>query len=626
MHLASGFSLKVGARAGAWCASLLGAVLASVTPVTAQPARPAPLLTAADLRPSTSLDGTWNYSIDPYRDGAGGTGHRRYDDVDVAAVTAANPTALYEYDLDHAPVATLPSSWLTHDPTMRHYEGLVWYQRRFAAAPTPGARQFLRFGAVNYSADVYLNGKKLGHHDGGFTPFAFEVTGLVRKGDNRLVVGADSVRTVASVPTLVTDWDNYGGITRSVTLIETPATYVDDAWVRLGRDGRIAIDIRLDGAGAAGQAVRFAVPSLGLKLAGRTDGTGHWTATIAAPRALHRWSPETPTLYDVTVDAGTDHWRDRIGFRTIEVRGAQILLNGKPIFLRGICMHEEELGPDPTRAITPDAARALLTEIKTGLHGNFVRLAHYPHGEVTTRMADELGLLVWSEVPVYWQIAWDNPETLGHARAMLAENILRDRNRAAIILWSVGNEAPISDARNAFLGTLADDVRRLDPERLVTAALLHGRQERNGHPLMVIGDPLVAKLDVMAINTYNGWYTGDALAEVPNIAWQVPTDKPLIFSEFGADSLAGFHDTATRRKFSEEFQADYYRQTLAMVAKVPNLVGLSPWILKDFRSPRRQHPVYQQGWNRKGLISETGQRKLAFDVLAAWYAERAKAP
>jgi beta-glucuronidase len=143
---------------------------------------------------------------------------------------------------------------------------------------------------------------------------------------------------------------------------------------------------------------------------------------------------------------------------------------------------------------------------------------------------------------------------------------------------------------------------------------------------MVMGDPLVAKLDVMAINTYNGWYTGDALADVPNIAWQVPTDKPLIFSEFGADALAGFHDTATRRKFSEEFQADYYRQTLAMVAKVPNLVGLSPWILKDFRSPRRQHPVYQQGWNRKGLISETGQRKQAFDVLAAWYAERAKAP
>ncbi|MEO9131162.1 MAG: glycoside hydrolase family 2 TIM barrel-domain containing protein, partial [Sphingomonas sp.] len=518
-------------EAVAFCAALVSAVLVSTMPAAAEPARPAPLLTAADLRPSTSLDGVWNYSIDPYRDGNGGfhggsagTGHRRYDDVDVAGVTAADPTALYEYDLDHSPVATLPSSWLTHDPTMRHYEGLVWYQRRFAAAPTACSRQFLRFGAVNYSADVYLNGKKIGHHEGGFTPFAFEVTGLVRKGDNRLVVGADSQRSQASVPPLVTDWESYGGITRSVTLIETPATYVDDAWVRLQRDGRIAIDVTLDGAGAAGQAVRFAIPSLGLSLAGQTDSAGHWTATIAAPRALHRWSPDSPALYDVTVEAGADHWRDRIGFRTVEVRGARILLNGEPIFLRGINMHEEELGADPTRNMTPAAARALLTEIKTGLHGNFVRLAHYPHSEVTTRMADELGLLVWSEIPVYWLIAWDNPETLARARAMIAENILRDRNRAAIILWSVGNETPIGDARNAFLGTLADDVHRLDPDRLVTAALLTGRKDQDGHPVMLMNDPLVAKLDVMAINTYNGWYTDDALADLPEIAWQVPTD------------------------------------------------------------------------------------------------------
>jgi beta-glucuronidase len=328
-------------------------------------------------------------------------------------------------------------------------------------------------------------------------------------------------------------------------------------------------------------------------------------------------------LYDVAVETGADRWRDRIGFRTVEVRGAQILLNGRPIFLRGISVHEEEIGAEPTRAITPAAARALLTEAKMGLHANFVRLAHYPHGEVTTRMADELGLLVWSEVPVYWRIAWDNPDTLGRARAMLAENILRDRNRAAIILWSVANETPVSGARNAFLGTLVADVRRLDPDRLVTAALLTERREQNGHPVMAMADPLVARLDVMAINTYNGWYSDDRLVDLPAIGWDTPTDKPLIFSELGTDALAGFHDPATERKFSEEFQADYYRQTLAMAAKIPNLVGMSPWILKDFRSPRRQHPQYQMGWNRKGLMSETGQHKQAFDVLAKWYSDRA---
>jgi beta-glucuronidase len=310
---------------------------------------------------------------------------------------------------------------------------------------------------------------------------------------------------------------------------------------------------------------------------------------------------------------------DRIGFRTVEVRGTQILLNGKPIFLRGISMHEEELGNNPVRAITPAAARALLSEVKTGLNGNFVRLAHYPHSEVMTRMADELGLLVWSEVPVYWRVNWDNPATLMAARAQLREEILRDRNRAAIILWSVANETPVGDARNAFLRTLIGDVRALDDSRLVTAALLSGRKGN----VQTIDDPLVNDLDVMAVNTYNGWYTPDALADVPNLEWRSPVDKPLIFSEFGADALAGYHDAAAApHKYSEEYQAEYYRQTLAMAAKVPFLAGMSPWILKDFRSPRRQHPVFQQGWNRKGLISETGMRKAAFFVLAAEYARR----
>jgi beta-glucuronidase len=130
---------------------------------------------------------------------------------------------------------------------------------------------------------------------------------------------------------------------------------------------------------------------------------------------------------------------------------------------------------------------------------------------------------------------------------------------------------------------------------------------------------------VLAINTYNGWYTADRLEDVPEIRWSVPSDKPLLFSELGADAKAGFHDPATLRKSSEEFQAEYYRRTLAMARKIPTLTGMSPWILKDFRSPRRLHPVFEGGWNRKGLISETGEKKQAFDVLAQFYAEHAAA-
>ncbi|HEX8936961.1 MAG TPA: glycoside hydrolase family 2 TIM barrel-domain containing protein [Sphingomicrobium sp.] len=586
--------------------------------------RSEPVLASADMRDGIDLDGPWNWSIDPYREGLAGfhggeagPGHRRYEEVDTTAAMRADPRALYEYDMDRSPVVHLPQSFVTHSPDMRRYNGLVWYQRRVTIHAQAGRRAFLRFGAVDYHAYVYVNGKFVGEHRGGFTPFAFEVTNLLRDGENRVTVGADSERTAADVPPVVTDWENYGGITRPVTLIQLPSTYVDDAWIRLTRDGRIAATVKLDGAGAANRELRLKIPVLGLTMAGRTAADGTWTGSKRAPPGLRRWSPDNPTLYDVRVEAGDDVWKDRVGFRTIEVRGQDILLNGRPIFLRGVNIHAEEFGADPTRAITPAAARALLLEAKNGLHANFARLAHYPHPESMVRAADELGLLLWSEIPVYWQVDFANPKTLETARQMQRESILRDRNRASIILWSVGNETPTNDARNAFLRALVANARSLDDSRLVTAALLSGRKG----DVQTIDDPLGADLDVLSVNSYNGWYTSDPLAHIPSIAWHSSFAKPLIFSEFGADALAGYHDDpANPHKFSEEFQAEYYRQTLAMAAKVPFLRGLTPWILKDFRSPRRQHPIYQQGWNRKGLVSETGTRKAAFKVLADYYA------
>ncbi|WP_058716065.1 glycoside hydrolase family 2 protein [Sphingomonas sanguinis] len=606
--------------------ALYGGPLAAQAVTPGAPPSPGPVLASADLRDGTDLSGPWHYSIDPFRSGISGfhggmpdAGQQRWRDVDIRAAMAKDSRVLYEFDLAHSPLTSLPSSWLTQAPELRHYDGLMWYQRTFAAPGARKGRYFLRFGAANYATIVYLNGKQVGRHEGGFTPFAFDVTGLLRDGQNQITVGVDSQATEATVPPPVTDWENYGGITRPVRLISTPDTYVDDAWVRLTRDGKMAVDVHLDGPEAANRAVRLRIAELGLDRAGTTDAQGNWRATMAAPRALIRWSPDRPKLYDVAIASGEDQWRDRIGFRTIERRGADILLNGKPIFLRGISMHEEELGVDPTRAMTPAASRALLSEIKDGLHGNFVRLAHYPHSDVTVRLADELGLIVWSEVPVYWRVAWSNPDTLNRARTMLAENILRDRNRASIAIWSVANETPVTDARNIFLRTLVGDVRRLDDTRLVSAALLVERDESADHPVMTLADPLAEVLDVMAINTYNGWYSQDRLADLARSEWRVPADKPLIFSEFGADARAGFHDLANKQKFSEEYQADYYRATLNMADSVPTLRGMSPWILKDFRSPRRQNPDFQQGWNRKGLISETGQRKEAFGVLSDYY-------
>jgi beta-glucuronidase len=341
-----------------------------------------------------------------------------------------------------------------------------------------------------------------------------------------------------------------------------------------------------------------------------TDRAGRAAFDLAATPSL--WSPESPRLYDVVIRAGDDRVQDRVGFRTVGTSAHDILLNGRPIFLRGIALHEEALGRGG-RATSRADAEALLGLAKQ-LGCNFVRLAHYPHNEEMTRAADRLGLLVWSELPVYWTIAWSNPATLATARAQLAEELARDRNRAAVILWSVGNETPVSDARNRFLRVLVDDVRAADDTRLVTAALEHRAVDARTH---IIDDPLGGALDVLGLNEYVGWYDG-LPAKCDTLVWRSAHDKPIVVSEFGADAKAGLHGDALTR-FSEEYQADVYRRQLAMLKRIPNLRGLSPWILVDFRSPRRPLPGVQDGWNRKGLVSNDGTKKQAFDVLRDAY-------
>ena len=538
---------------------------------------------------------------------------------------------LVEYDWEVAPTLAVPGDWNSQDSTFLWYEGLAWYRRRLPALPPapPGERHFLYFEGANYLTHVYLDGEKLAVHEGGFTPFAVEVTGRAREGSS-LVVGVSNRRRAGTVPGSDADWWNYGGLTRPVWLVRVPATYVRDLRLALvERDGGARLEgrVALDGAGRAGAEVRVQLPGLGLAQVVRADTAGVATVTLrpptAGPRALRRWSPESPVLYDVQVTAAGDTVRDRIGFRTIATRGTELLLNGRSLWLRGISIHEEAIGARPGtggRAVDGDAARRLLLEARA-LGCNFVRLAHYPHGERMTRLADSLGLLVWSEIPVYQEdIAYESAHTLGVARAMQQANVARDWNRASIIVWAVANETPIHDARLRFLRTLIADVRADDPTRLVSAAL---NRSAGGSPMEVaITDPLGEHLDLLAYNTYIGWYGALTPDSIPHVRWRTPYAKPLILSEFGADARAGHHGDR-RERWTEEYQAWFYAQTLRNADGVPFIRGMSPWILKDFRSPRRYHAVHQQYWNRKGLVSETGRRKQAFDVLARHYARKA---
>ncbi len=577
-------------------------------------------------RQRVSLDGAWGFIVDAVDRGLRRGAAARYaiprDERQVRG------DQLVEYSWDDAPQLRVPGDWNTQTARTFWYEGLGWYRRRLPLpADTAGRRYFLYFEGANYLTHVFLNATKLGVHEGGFTPFGFEVTGKLRA-DNSLVVGVNSRRLADGVPVSDADWFLYGGITRPVWLVSVPQTFVRvlHAALRETPEGdRIEGRVVLDGPARARTPVRLSIAPLGVSVTLAPD-TGGVAVFSVRPRNLRRWSPDQPQRYDVVAMAGADTVRDQVGFRTIATRGTDILLNGRSIYLRGISMHEEAIGNAPdqgTRTLDAASARRLLVEAKA-LGANFVRLAHYPHSGWMTGLADSLGLLVWSEIPVYQNdIQYSNPLTLATARRMQAANIERDYNRASVIVWSVANETPINDARNAFLRTLITDVRTQDPTRLVSAAL--NRSADTKDPLEIrIDDPLGEALDLLAYNTYVGWYGAYPPDSIRSTRWTTPYTKPLILSEFGADAKAGNHGDF-RDRWTEEHQAWFYRETLAMADGVPWLRGMSPWILKDFRSPRRYHGKFQEYWNRKGLISETGERKIAFDTLAAFYRRKAVA-
>lgn len=583
----------------------------------------APLIQHISARSSLSLNGKWNYIIDPYEMGYYDYRSKPYDEnpkpQDRAFFTNTKPkdkTERIEYDFDRSPTLLVPGDWNSQEEKLLYYEGTIWYKKSFDYRKSAsGNRVFLHFGAVNYRADVYLNGKKIGVHKGGFTPFNFEITNLVAEKDNFVILRVSSTRKADEVPTLNTDWWNYGGITRDVTIAETPANFISDYYLQL-KKGTVEVlsgYVKLNGPAVSGKNVDISIPEIRFKKTVITNNNGMASVEVVVPD-LRRWSPTDPFLYEVKVNTAEDEISDRIGFRMVETRGPDILLNGSPIFLRGISIHEEN-AMRGGRAYSREDAVMLLTWAKE-LGCNFVRLAHYPHNENMARVADEMGIMVWEENPVYWTIQWSNPETFNTAANQLKEVISRDKNRASVIVWSMANETPVTPERMTFLKNLADTARSIDQVRLISAALEQHSLPGN-EQVRTIEDPFAQYVDLVSFNEYIGWYDG-LPSKCATIEWKIDFNKPVFISEFGADALGGMHgDSLTR--WSEEYQQYMYEETLKMIGKIPNLRGCSPWILVDFRSPRRVLPGIQDGWNRKGLISETGHRKKAFYTLRQYY-------
>jgi beta-glucuronidase len=576
-----------------------------------------PLIQNVNAYESMSLNGEWNYIVDVQEEG--------YYDYRMnpmrwgffANAKPKRPEDLIEYDFDKSPTMQIPSDWNTQDERLFFYEGTIWFKRSFQAVPMQDYRTLLYFGAVNYDCHVWVNGKKAGHHVGGFTPFNFDISDLLIEGENVVIVKVDNKRHAEDVPTQIFDWWNYGGITRDVKLVKVSPVYLEDYSLQLskkeaeGKKKEISFSARLNKAEAGHKVVVF-IPELKLEQQLTTDAEGKVSGTLkVSTKKLSLWSPENPKLYQVHISLDTSTIIDEIGFRTIETRDKQILLNGQPIFLKGISIHNEKPNGGG-RANSAEDARTLLSWAKE-LGCNFVRLAHYPHHEAMVREAEKMGILVWSEIPVYWTIAWKNPRTYENAQNQLRDMIARDHNRANVIIWSIANETPHSAERDDFLGRLAQYARSQDNSRLISMAM-----EVTGASNYVnrLNDNMNKYVDVVSFNQYIGWYRD--VNDAPKMRWEIPYNKPVIISEFGGGARYGYHG-AKNQRWTEEFQENLYQENLAMLDKIEGLSGTTPWILKDFRSPRRVLPGIQDYYNRKGLVSDKGEKKKAFFVLKQWY-------
>lgn len=550
-------------------------------------------------RKKESLNGDWHYAVDQYDSCVS---QKWYEENYFDESGNLLPV---DYSFDEWDTMRLPCCWNNFNKMFMLYEGSMIFTRRFFFEKrNTDERVFLKISAANYLCRVFLNKKYVGTHKGGSTPFCFDITDFLEH-NNRILIQTDSTRRRSQVPPDVTDWFNYGGIYRDIEIIRVPEIHIKNFEISLVSDGCFnKIKTRITLSESVDTAAVLKIDEFGID---REIPIKNGLGEVIINAAPHLWSPEDPKLYQTVLSCGNDIVYDKVGFREISVKGMDILLNGRPVFLRGISCHEDSA--QNGKALTDDE-RLENIRLAKELGCNFMRLAHYPHNEKTARLADELGILLWEEIPVYWRIQFGSEESYTDAQNQLDELITRDFNRASVIIWSVGNENPDTDERLNFMGSLSDFAHKRDETRLVSAACLIN-YEKNA-----IEDRLEKYLDVIGVNEYCGWYTAD-FRMLPELFANSDPQKPVIITEFGADALSGHHGTITD-KGTEECQAFVYEKQTENIRKISYIKGMTPWILRDFRCPRRTAST-QKYYNTKGLVSADGKRKMAFFVLRDFY-------
>jgi beta-glucuronidase len=526
--------------------------------------------------------------------------------------------------------AAVPASWNDLFEDGRDYLGQTWYQTCFGLPWGYDAARHnisLRFNSVNYIAEAWLNGVRLGEHEGGHLPFEFDVTPYIVPEDNRLVVRVEGELKPDRVPPgnvprdprfpnkdenfppTSFDFFPFCGIHRPVLLSAVPKEGVSDLTVTTDISGHTGI-VRVKVNRSAGEVAVAHASLRGTDISAEVSVVDEATAVLTVPGAVF-WSPDSPYLYDLTVElAGKNATFDRyslpIGIRTIKVDGDALLLNGRPIYLRGFGRHEDF--PVTGRGLVPAVIIKDYALMKW-IGANSFRTSHYPYSEQMMDLADRLGFLVIDEIPAVGLFFAEEglERRLSLCRQYIRELIARDKNHPSVIAWSIANEpSSTQPAAEPFFRNLFDLAKSLDTTHPVTLVSEMAIQQR---------EKSFEFLDIVCLNRYYGWYldSGQLDAGVARLAADIDAmheqfKKPIIMTEFGADAISGHH-AQPPEMFSEEYQAELLTRYINLFKSRPFVVGEHIWNMCDFKTAQR---VRRAGsMNLKGVFTRDRRPKLA---------------
>jgi beta-glucuronidase len=524
------------------------------------------------------------------------------------------------------------------DPAFRNHVGLAWYRTKITLPRVwAGQRIVLRFDAVTHDARVFLGGRLICSHKGGFLPFETELTDLLAPGasadllvevDNRIshstlpigaengvaFFGSDNAGILSveagkrfqqekgiNLPGF--DFFNYAGIHRPVRIYTTPKAYLRDVTLVSALDGTVRFEIDAPGVPEAD----LTIDILDADSSRVVSGTGAKGEVRVPNPVLWEPRPGTPYLYTALIHAGEDEYALPFGIREVKIEGTKFLINGKPFHFHGPCKHEDS----PFRGKGMDQV-VNLTDINLfhWLHANCFRTSHYPYAEEMYQLCDREGIVIVDETPAVGMWAdehygWDLAEY--HAQ-VLRDMIARDKNHPCVVVWSLGNE-PSTDvypekARDYWM-PLYHLAHELDPQnRPVTLVGCQNAYDR---------DLTIPAMDIVFFNRYYGWYNLSGDLEAAKFAmrmeldWWADKGKPMVLSEYGADTISGLHG-APAEMFTEEFQVEFYKAMSECLDERPFIVGEMPWNFADFSTC--QGPM-RVGGNRKGLFSRDRRPKMA---------------